>query len=248
VTLCCTPTTRIGFTYRLWSRHDDFDSYRPLADEIRYPQSTSRFLARQRLYLCLLSLRFYLPAHTTTTTPIQDQHLCVPAVSSCRARPAPCLAVRILLRTTTTNSYLRLNELRRIVIRHLRHRVINLPIESSPQLTVRATPASEHPSQLFVQHLLANTSKENTLLVANEYHSTTHKERICLKGLRLCIRGGKVSRIPTVAPPRARPRRALAPTVYRATVPSHLFAPSCNILSCTIVNATTFTEPPDLVP
>ena len=38
------------------------------------------------------------------------------------------------------------------------------------------------------------------------------------------------------------------PIVYRVLVPSHLFAPSCNILSCTIVNATTFTEPPDLVP
>ena len=29
------------------------------------------------------------------------------------------------------------------------------------------------------------------------------------------------------------------PIVYKVLVPSHLFAPSCNILSCTIVNATT---------
>ena len=38
------------------------------------------------------------------------------------------------------------------------------------------------------------------------------------------------------------------PIVYKVLVPLHLFIPSCNILSCTIVNATMFTKPPDLVP
>ena len=117
-----------------------------------------------------------------------------PLCSRCELPPSKtsthCLAVRILLRTTTTNSHLRLNELRRIVTRYLRHRVINLPIESSsPQSTVRATfcqrtPISSASHQRALQHCM--------------------EEEDLPQGTSASYKGGKVSRIPAVAPPRAR--------------------------------------------
>jgi hypothetical protein len=67
-----------------------------------------------------------------------------PLCSRCELPPSKtsthCLAVRILLRTTTTNSHLRLNELRRTVTR-------TLDIEPSIYLLNR-----HHPSQPFEQH------------------------------------------------------------------------------------------------
>jgi len=152
VTLYCTPTARIGLPTAYGAgtttltRTDRWTT-------IRYPS----------IYLLIPTASMSLSLSTVSTILLACAYdyddadpRPAPLCSRCELPPSKtsthCLAVRILLRTTTTNSHLRLNELRRIVTRYLRHRVINLPIESSPQSTVRATLCQRTPPISSASH------------------------------------------------------------------------------------------------